>query len=175
MHPPTDGNGRSQCTVARGNAYSKVATGVGRMRCGHTKGRGAPAKRSNCTSIAAFCNAWDIQFHSRREREGREGEREREKEGREEGREGQKALAMGESGESATQPLPKRHLNCNGTEPLRTVTGLLSQADSFIKAAINLIADLPSLPNPPPDAALVSAVSSLAGLLLVVPGHPEQV
>jgi hypothetical protein len=33
---------------------------------------------------------------------------------------------------------------------------MYSQADSFFKAAINLISDLPTLPSPPTDAALVS-------------------
>jgi hypothetical protein len=52
--------------------------------------------------------------------------------------------------------------------------GLLSQTESFLKAAINLISDIPSLPNPPNEACLVTSISSLTGILVLVPGHPEQ-
>lgn len=51
--------------------------------------------------------------------------------------------------------------------------GLLSHTDSFLKGAINLIVDIPALPNPPTDAALVSSIASLTSLLILVPGHPE--
>ena len=46
---------------------------------------------------------------------------------------------------------------------------MYSQADSFFKAAINLISDLPTLPSPPTDAALVSmSAASKASQQLVL-------